>query len=440
MKQLLRQMMALVASGSLVLSGCVTTGSGSASDASSRVGPQSSSLFETKKIATVDPSKPRLEIVVPVFDPGLETPRRKAAPTSTFTDSPADALRDTTAETGGGSDETVWPDLRRAEANRFAWKLKQALEATGAFGAVRVTPDATATGDLYVLGRIAESNGEEVDIDIEVVDIAGNVWLADSFDHEVESAFHQNIRNKGKDPYDPVFDEAANAVALLLDRRSAEELAELQRITELRFGAYLTQEAFAGHLTEKDGHYTLASFPSESDPMLNRTRAIRVRDQLFVDGMQERYREFASRMDTSYLIWQEQSLAEIEAERKAEWEAAGKAALGVALIGLAVLAAVAGARSNSYGGQTAGATGAIVGATAGVSALSDSFHTSKEAKVHRDMLKELGKSIDIDLAPQVVEYEKETVELTGTAAEQFAQWRAFLKKIHEQERTPNVQL
>jgi hypothetical protein len=37
----------------------------------------------------------------------------------------------------------------------------------------------------------------------------------------------------------------------------------------------------------------------------------------------------------------------------------------------------------------------------------------------------------------VIEFEKKTVELTGTAKEQFAQWRAFLKQIYAQEATPD---
>ena len=78
--------------------------------------------------------------------------------------------------------------------------------------------------------------------------------------------------------------------------------------------------------------------------------------------------------------------------------------------------------------------------TLGAALLSNSFQTSKEAEVHRDALAELGESIDIDLAARVVAFNEKTIELTGTAKEQFAQWRAFLQRVFEEERTPNVQL
>ena len=106
----------------------------------------------------------------------------------------------------------------------------------------------------------------------------------------------------------------------------------------------------------------------------------------------------------------------------------------------AVLAAAAGAQSDSYNGAAAGATGAVVAGAVGAEMLSRSFKTSEEAKVHRDALNELGQSLDMELAPQVIEFEKETVKLTGDAKEQFHQWREFLKKIYAQEATPDVKL
>ena len=145
-------------------------------------------------------------------------------------------------------------------------------------------------------------------------------------------------------------------------------------------------------------------------------------------------------MEASYRIWQEQSLAEISAQREANQEATKQAALGVLVIGLAILAAAAGARSNSYSGQSAGATGAVLGGVAGATLLANSFQTSEEAKVHRDALNELGASIDVDLAPRVVKFEKETASLTGDAKAQFAQWREFLKKMYAAQATPEKQL
>ena len=414
----------------IVLSGCVTNNSGpNAGNVGAIVGPQLSSLFDLKRDAIIDEDKHKLDVIIPVFDPGLLDDDGKELATSSQGDPFAPD------EPKGSPSEQIWPELRRAEANRFAYQLKKAMDATGAFGAVRVTPDQTATGDLYVLGEILESNGEDVEIAIDVLDISGKSWFTRTFDHEVDPAFHKTIRNDGLDPYTPVFEKAANRIALELEEYTTEQLEQLAQLAELRFGASMSEDAFTEHLKFEDGTVSLASRPSDDDPMLNRTRAVRVRDQLFVDSLQEEYRTFNDRMAPSYMIWQEQSLAEIEARRAAQQKAAGQAALGVLAFGLAVLAAAAGARSNSSGGQGAGAVGAIAAGAIGASLIGESFQTSKEAEVHRDSLNELGESINVDLGPRVVEFEQQTLNLTGDAKEQFAKWRAFLQKIYLQEKT-----
>lgn len=390
------------------LSGCVTNSGGSGGTFD--VGPQLSSFFKTKRSAKIDESKPRLEIIVPVFDPGL------SADAETY------------------KKEGIWPELRRAEANRFAYKLKTELEETGAFGAVRVVPDGTATGDLYIFGTIIESNGEDVEIEIKVVDISGRHWFTRRFDHTVEIGFHKDIRTDGTDPYEPVFEAAANRVAVELESIEEKRLTSIKSIAELRFGSHLAEEGFASHLGTENGETVLISFPSEDDSMLKRTRAIHIRDQLFVDNLQDIYRSFSGKMEASYLVWQEQSLTEIEAKREVQSDAAGKAVLGVLAIGLAVAAI---ANSNN---PNLGLLGGTLAGAAGAALLVDSFKTSEEAKVHRDALSELGESINVELGPQVVAFEEETVELTGDAKEQFAQWRSFLKKIYDQERTPQVRL
>jgi hypothetical protein len=399
-----------------LLSGCQTTGGNNSLSTESLIGPQLSSIFDPKRAAKIDPEKPKLDVIIPVFDPGLSE------------------------EAEDYKVEGVWPELRRAEANRFAYKLKQAMDATGAFGAVRVTPDATATGDLYVIGKIDESDGVDVEFTIDVVDITGKKWFTRSFDHEVDAGFHKSVRNKGLDPYEPAFEKAANRVAIELEEYNEAQLNDIDRVADLRFGSHLTEQAFSDYMTIDGGMVHLAAYPSDDDPMLRRTQAIRVRDQLFVDSLQEEYQSFSERMETSYLIWQEQSLLEIEAEKEANMKAAGQAVAGVALITLAILAAAAGARSNSYDNQSMGATAGVVGAVGGGMLIAKSFETSEQSKVHRDALNELGESIDVDLGPRVISFEERTVELTGDAKEQFAQWRQFLQKIYAQERTPEKQL
>jgi hypothetical protein len=395
-----------------LLSGCATNSTRS----STGVGPSLSSSYSNPKEINSVQALPKLDVIIPVFDPGLP-------------EDPDDY-----------EDENIWPEIRRAEANRFAYKLKEKLDETGQFGSVRVAPDRTATGDLYILGQIKESNGEEVEIAVEVIDISGREWLDKSFDHEVSETFHKNYRNRGKDSYDPLFEKIATEIAEELNGHESKELEDLHYLSDIRFGANFSDSKFMQYIEMEEDQFKLVGKPSDQDPMFRRVKAIRVRDQLFIDGLQNNYAAFSTKMNDSYLMWQNQSLMEIKAKRAANRKAIAQGVGGVALLALGILSGVAGANSNSVFAQSGGLTGAMLGVAGGISLISESFSTSAEAKVHRDTLNELGRSVDLEMAPKVIAFNKASVELTGNAREQFIQWRTFLHKIYSEEKTPDVQL
>lgn len=378
-----------------------------------KIGPQFSETIENEEKDTnpIMTSGTKLDVIIPVFDPGLSDLAVNY------------------------EEEGIWPELRRAEANRFAFKLKQALDETQRFGAVRVTPDKTASGDLYILGEILKSDGEDVEFNLTVIDISGKKWLDDKFAHEVTEGFYKNLRNKGSDPYDPAFKNAAEKIASLLKDKSNPELSRLKDIAQLRFGASFNQEAFMEYLNTDNNYFQLTAMPSDDDPILKRVSSIRVREQLFVDSLQQNYQSFSESMDDSYAKWQkaafQEKLLRAKAKKKAVLETIG----GVLLFGLA-FAMAANTNSNSAVANNAATTAAVAGGIAGAWMLSNSFKSREEAKLHKDALDELGESINLELAPQVINYEEESVELTGNITEQFSQWRAFMKKIYEQESTP----
>ncbi|RKZ55439.1 MAG: hypothetical protein DRQ44_17820, partial [Gammaproteobacteria bacterium] len=339
------------------LVGCATTGS----SGNVQVGPKSSSSYDEETIAIV---MPKLDVIIPVFDPGLDD----------------DEL-----------EEGVWPELRRAEANRFAYKLKQALDDTGEFGAVRVTPDSTASGDLYVLGKIDESDGEDVEFDLTVVDISGKQWLDTSFEHEVQETFYDNHRNTGQDPYDPVFKQAAIAIVKALKKRSMTELDNLKYIADLQFAASFNDTAFAEYLDSEHTPIKLIAKPSDEDPLLQRVQAIRVREQLFVDNLQQNYRSFSQNIDESYLNWQEASFREQQLQSEARIESIWKAVAAVALIGAAI--AVAANGDDSYSGDMARDAAVIASGIGGAVLIAGAFKSNEEAALHQDAVDELGDSI-----------------------------------------------
>lgn len=391
-----------------VLTGCATT-SGTAGGV--KTGPQLASAQQDAKQPEYRGIK--LDVIIPVFLPGLS---------------------DKAAEY---EEEGIWPELRRAEANRFAYKLKTALDNTGHFGAVRVAPNSTASGDLYAVGEILESNGQEVEFRLNVVDASGKQWLNQTIDHEVSEGFYKNPRNDGKDPYDPAFDKAAQEIIDALLKQQQSELARLQNIADLRFAASFNEQAFTEYLDTSGREIQLVSMPSDSDPMFERVKSVQVREQLFIDNLQQNYSAFSQQMDDSYLAWQEASATEMQLRKEANTKSIWKMIGGAVLIGAAVAAATSGnSRNPNLGRDLATVAGGIGGAVL----ITSGFKSREEAKFHQDALNELGESINLEMAPQVMTYEEESVELNGDIEQQFSQWRAFLHRMYELEATPDVQL
>lgn len=389
-----------------VLTGCATTSSGSL-----KTGPQLASAQEQNKEIPYQGVK--LDVIIPVFSPGLS---------------------DSAAEY---EEEGIWPELRRAEANRFAYKLKTALDESGKFGAVRVAPNSTASGDLFAVGEIIESNGQELEFSLNVVDASGKQWVNETIDHEVGEGFYKNPRNDGKDPYDPAFDKAAQAIIEALLKQKQSELAQLQNINDLRFAASFNEQAFKEYLDTSGQQIKLVSMPSDADPMFERVKSIQVREQLFVDNLQQNYSAFSQQMDDSYLAWQEASATEMQLRKEAKTKSIWKMIGGAVLIGAAVAAATSGSSNDPrFGRDLATVAGGIGGAVL----ISSGFKSREEAKFHQEALNELGESVNLEMAPQVMTYEEESVELTGDIDEQFRQWRAFLNRMYQLEATPDVQL
>ena len=398
-----------------LLSGCyATTGSSLSSGSAIEVGPESSSRIISasgKQSLPMRTIQRELEVIVPVFDPNI----------------PEDP--DTWEKKG------IWPELRRVESIDFALKMKKALEDTNQLGAVRVAPDQRVAGDLYVMGKINKSNGEDVAINIRVIGIDGRSWLNKNYKHQVDEYFYTSIRNKGKNPYDPVFEQAAADIVKQLRKKDQSYLEELNRLTEVRFAYSMSDESFEQFLKFRGSRVKLVQAPADNDPMFKRIHQYRVEDQLFTDKMQQYYYDFDQKVEESYKTWQEAAFSASKARREAKRKAAWQALAGILALGLG---AVAASNNSNYSvTETVAAVGAI---TAGAVLLSSSAQNYKESKFHHETLMELGKSVDVEVAPQVIGFEEKTIELTGDSTAQFNQWRAALRRIYAEEQTPKIQL
>ena len=354
-----------------------------------------------------------LDVSIAVFNPGITSDNE---------------------EYGAGG---VFPELRRAEAMHMAVKLRDQLSSSQNFAAVRVTPDLTSSADLYVKTKILSSNGLEISLKVSVIDSTGKVWInSKSYKYKVPQRIFDDPRNKDKegnlkvDPYQQIYLMISNDLASYLKRVKTTSAENIRTVTSLRFAQNFSPEAFSDILGERQGRYTLTGKPDFNDPMLERTRNVQYRDQMFIDSMQTHYDSFSSEMKTNYSIWQQEAYLESLAAEQAKKQAR-RAGFGAALMAIATIA-IAGDCDSANCVRNVGSVGAA--ATGALSA--QSAKKRQEAKIHLGQLNEIGKSLDQSLSPSVIEMEDTTVTLTGTANEQFNQWRGILKRIYEAETMP----
>ena len=329
-------------------------------------------------------------------------------------------------------EKRVYPDIRRAEARYFPSRLRDTLAGTAQWGAVRVVPALVDSTDLIVTGKILESNGAELKLAIRAQDSTGRVWLDGDYEGQADTRSYKEGGNLGRDPFENVYVNIANDLLEARRKLTSEQLAEVQRVSELRFASEFAPAAFGSYLVkdEKTGLYRAARLPAANDPVLNRVEAIRERDDSMVDAVSDGYASFTEKMDEPYSNWRRYSYDEITAEERLKAQARTRMALGALAVAAAVLVPDSCGSSNCARVVDAARYGAAAG---GVMAVMSGMKKREESKIHTDALKELSNSFEAEAAPLVVDVEGRTLRLTGTADQQYAEWRRLLHELYVDE-------
>lgn len=347
------------------------------------------------------PEEMLLDVGIQVFDPGVPEDEGELPP-------------------------NVYPEVRRSEARWIAIQLKETLQETGQWGAVRVLPVAGPALDVRVTGQIIHSSGKELEVQILATDSTGRVWINSRYRHITNGdAYAEGDEFRDRDPFEALYHQIGNDLLAARDDVDSKEIIEIRQISELQFAADLAPNPFADYLdVNKKGRYKVARLPSDSDPMMERIARIREREYMFVDTLNQHYANFFAEMSEPYDSWRQFSYQEQMALEKLRRKARTQQLLGA----LAMLGAMFAPVDNA-------AEAAIRDAAAlgGMAAIQAGFATSKEAKIHVEALKELGASFEAEVEPLIVEVEGHTLRLTGSVEAQYEEWRTLLREIYSTE-------
>jgi hypothetical protein len=341
-----------------------------------------------------------LDVAVVVFDPGLDE---------------------------YDEDEQVYPEVRKAEARFMPMQLSQAMQESGAWGAVRVVPDDGEVTDLIVRGKILRSDGETLQLKITATDSRGEVWLDKKYTGEASRYAYDATTRTISDPFQAVYNTIANDLLKQQQELSLKQRADIRVVTELRFARSFSPDAFDGYLKQtRSGQYEIQRLPAQNDPMLERVRVIRERDHVYVDTLQAYYSSFDAQMAVPYQEWRKASYEEVLALEQLQAESTRNLILG----GLAVIGGIAAATTGDS--QTSRVAGQVAVLGGGL-LVKSGLDKRNEAQIHVQALEELGASLEAEVTPQVIELEDRTVTLHGNVEEQYAQWRVLLADIYRAE-------
>jgi hypothetical protein len=331
--------------------------------------------------------------------------------------------------------QRVYPDIRKAEARFIPSTLRSTLESSGQWGAVRVVPTNVEFVDVSVSGKILESTGAKLALEVTVQDSTGRVWinkkkyesLADTGSYKTDASL------RARDPFQNVYSQIANDMVAARDALLADNRRDIRRVTELRFAQDLAPKAMNGYVVkDAKGMMTVARLPAKDDPYSTRIDRIRERDGAVVDTVNGYYANFSDAMRDSYGSWRRSSFDEIEKETRARNQARTRTILGAA----AVLAAVfvpGQCAAQDYNCRRIENAARTAGAIGGTAAVLSGLKKYSDAKIHAQALKELSETFQSEVQPQVVDVEGRTLRLTGSADEQYKEWRELLQQLYLEE-------
>ncbi len=302
-------------------------------------------------------------------------------------------------------------DIRQAESRFIAYHLKETMQRSNGWGAIRVLPEKSYIADVVIAGTILTSNGEEMILKINVMDSTGQEWYEKTYKTFADDESYLHTK-PGKDVYQYMYNRIANDVRKHRKNLTNEKLTAIRNTSEIRYAAGLSPDPFENYIDSgPNGLSTITRLPANDDPMLDRVRKVRDREFLFIDTINEHYSNFYVEMWEPYENWRKYYMIEAE-QRRAVERRAKQTKLFAALIMVAGI----------MRGPGLFTTGALL--------YKNGMDISEEAEIHNEAIRELGDSLNAEVSPMVVEIEGRTVELTGSIEEQYQKWRELLREIY----------
>jgi len=308
------------------------------------------------------------ELVVEVFDRGLD---------------------------GQGSG-SAFGELRKAESILLPVKLAATLVDSGSWASVRVVESPDVAVPVRVSGKILRANGSALELAITAVAADGQLLLEKIYrDEALDSDYPVT---SGGEPFADIYRAISNDLTVAAQKLDGRQRRQLARIALIDFAARLAPQTFAAYVeTDENGVRQLVSFPAEGDPMLARLQRLRRQDYLFIDTVDEQYRDLAVRIGESYDLWRQYS-RELQ---------------------------LYGASYQSTAGDRPRA-----GRRGSFAAMQQVYGSFRKVKLTEEDLQDLVAGFAGESLETVMEVDDGVVRLRGSVTDRYAEWRGILGRIY----------
>ncbi|MFP6906734.1 MAG: hypothetical protein VCG02_16050 [Verrucomicrobiota bacterium] len=297
--------------------------------------------------------------------------------------------------------------IHQAESLFIPYRLRNLLDVTGDWNKVRLIPAASRAVDWRVEGRLLQSDPDSVRL--RVIDQADNILLEKDYAYTPA---------EGEVLFSSLFDPIMADLDRL--RLGPEPNPDLARV---RFAADLLPAVFSGYLeAQKDDPVALRRLPAEDDPVFLGMQQVFAREADMLDAMDAHYGRYYFAIEQPYTIWREAIRG--DARKMTRYEK--RSWLDPFLVILGEL--------TSGGGLFVEAAG-NPGTAEKVYEKGRDWSTGYRVKARllRNDLDRAGMLVSSEMKPFTVEIRGKVASLTGTAAEQYEQWRDLLGKMYTRE-------
>ena len=132
---------------------------------------------------------------------------------------------------------------------------------------IKSRPGADTGAELLLTGKILQSDGATLRIELRVRDSRGVEWINQVYTEIAEETAYLETERRLRRPFQDLYNRVANDLLSARQALSGKDLVDIRRVSEIRYAAALLPDAFGDFLElDEKGHYQLRRLPSREDP------------------------------------------------------------------------------------------------------------------------------------------------------------------------------